>query len=209
MTEVKTTTPDGAQPGQMSWVRMGVDYGPLIGFGVTYFVTKQLLPATGVLVALSILALIVAYVVEKRVAFMALLATGIGIVFGTLALVTGNADLVKIKPTVVNALFGVLLIGGELLSKDPLKAVLGQAMTLPDRVWKALSLRLGGLFLILALANEWAWRTQSDDFWVVFHFAVIGVPFVFMLTQMPMILKGLEEIEAEKSDQETSDSLKN
>ncbi|MDD9329883.1 MAG: septation protein IspZ, partial [Bartonella sp.] len=45
-------------------------------------------------------------------------------------------------------------------------------------------------FIFLAVLNEIIWRNFSDNFWTNFKvFGVMPLTFLFMLTQMPLIIK--------------------
>lgn len=172
------------------WVRGGVDYGPLLVFVAVNFTTHDLIKATGALVAASAVALIVGFTVERRIAWMPLIAGGAAMVFGGLTLYFHDETFVKLKPTVMNSLFGVILLGGLVLGKNPLKALLGETLRLPDTAWRTLTLRYGLFFLALAALNEAVWRTQPNDTWVLFRFpGLMILALVFSFSQAPLMMK--------------------
>lgn len=177
-------------PKAHKWVRGGVDYGPLLVFVAVNFTTHDLIKATGTLVAASAVALVVGFTVERRIAWMPLVAGGAAMVFGGLTVIFHDETFVKIKPTVMNALFGLILLGGFVLKKNPLKAVLGEALRLPEPAWRTLTLRYGLFFLALAGLNEAVWRTQPNDVWVLFRFpGLMILSVLFSLSQVPLMMK--------------------
>jgi len=177
-------------PQARKWVRGGVDYGPLAVFLSLQLATHDLIKATAGLVVASAVALIVGFAVERRVAWIPLIAGAAALVFGGLTVVLHDKTFVKIKPTVMNALFGVVLLGGLVVKKNGLKMVLGDAIALPDAVWRTLSLRYGLFFLALAGLNEAVWRTQSDDTWALFRFpGLLILSVIFSFTQAPLMMK--------------------
>jgi intracellular septation protein len=180
-------------PKAHKWVRAGVDYGPLLVFVAVNFTTHDLIKATGALVAASAVALIVGFTVERRIAWMPLIAGGAAMVFGGLTILFHDETFVKLKPTVMNSVFGAILLGGLIMKKNPLKAVLGEALILPEDAWRKLTLRYGLFFLALAALNEAVWRTQPNDVWVLFRFpGLMILSVVFSFTQVPLMMKSMK-----------------
>lgn len=178
------------------WVRTAVDYGAPIAFAVAFYgFGRNIILATGVLVAASALALLVGCLVERRLAPLPLIAGLFALVFGGLTLVFHDPSFVKMKITAQNGLFALALLGGVLMGKNPLKALLGEGMKMPDAAWRILTLRYGLYFAAVAVANEVVRNTQSDTFWVNFRTALLPLAFVFILTQAPFMMKHLEKSE--------------
>jgi intracellular septation protein len=191
-------TQSGAEkPKPNALVRACVDYGGAAAFLVGYLVTRNVLTASWWLVVGSGLALLVGFVVEKRVAFIPLLAGGAALLFGTLALVLHDDRLVRMKPTAVNLAFAVALLGGYAMGKSPVKMIMGEAIALSEGGWRRLTLRYGLFFLVLAIANEVVWRTQPDATWVLFKFPGLAIlTLLFSFSQIPAILKDAKAQEA-------------
>jgi len=105
------------------------------------------------------------------------------------------------KPTIINALFGVALLGGLMFGKSLLGYVFNAAFQLDDEGWRKLTVRWGIFFLFLAVLNEVVWRNFSDDFWVAFKvWGTMPITILFTLSQMPLIMKHTvtPAVEAEK-----------
>lgn len=178
------------------WVRSAVDYGAPIAFAVTFYgFGRNLILATGVLVVVSVIALIVGYVVERRLAPLPAIAGGFAVVFGGLTLVFHDASFVKMKITFQNAAFAAALLGGLALRRNPLKALLGESLKMADGAWRQLTLRYGLYFVAVAVANEVIRLTQSDAFWVNFRTALLPLALVFSLSQTPFMMKHLQKPE--------------
>ncbi len=176
------------------WVRVAVDYGAPIAFAITFYgFGRNLFLATGVLVVASMLALLVGFIVERRLAPLPLIAGGFALVFGGLTLVFHDASFVKMKISFQNAAFAAALLGGLALGKNPLKALLGASLKMADAAWRQLTLRYGLYFVAVAIANEVIWRTQSDAFWVNFRTALLPLAIVFSLSQTPFMMKHLQK----------------
>ena len=172
-----------------AWIRSGVDYGSLLAFLGTLLITHDFMKATVVLVVTSVAALAVGLAVERRVAPLPLLTGGAALIFGTLTLVFHDKSFVKMKLTFVDGFLTVLLFGGVMLRRNPLKSLLGSSLHLPDDCWRTLSIRYGIFFLLCAVANEFVWRTQTDARWGIFRLAVFGAALVFSLAQTPYLMK--------------------
>ena len=173
-----------------AWVRTAVDYGAPIAFAVAFFATgKNFQTATWVLVVASALALIVGYAVERRLALLPLFSGVMALIFGTLGLVFHSDVFVKIKVTVVNAALALFMIGGVLTKRAPLKALIGDAVHLPDDAWRTLTLRYGGYFAFAAVANEIVRLTQTTDNWVKFRIGLLPLAILFSLSQVPFMMK--------------------
>jgi intracellular septation protein len=179
-------------------VRAIVDYGGLAVFAAGYLVTRDLVQATWWLVAGSAVSLIIGFAVERRVAPMPLLAGGAALLFGALTLIFHNPAFIKAKPTVMNLLFAVLLTGGLLIGKNPLKMLLGESLRLSDQAWRSLTIRYSAFFAAMAVLNLVVWKTQSDAVWVAFRFpGLMILAILFSLTQVPFMMKHMREGEAE------------
>lgn len=121
------------------------------------------------------------------------------LVFGALTLYLQDDVFIKMKPTIVNALFGVVLLGGLAFGKSLLGYVFDSAFRLDAEGWRKLTLRWGVFFLFLAVVNEVVWRNFSTDFWVAFKvWATLPITVLFTAVQMPLIMRHSVEERTEK-----------
>jgi intracellular septation protein len=170
-------------------IKPWLEYGPLVVFLVVNF-KWGLLPATAALVPLSLVALFGLWKLEGRVSRMALFGTLAVLVFGGLALVFRDENVVKIKLTVIYGLLGLVLWIGLLRGKSLIREVLGAHLPLSDEGWRKLTVRFVWLCFFVALLNEVVRRRLSSDAWVNFKvFGVTGLTFVFMVAQAPLLAK--------------------
>lgn len=163
------------------------DFAPLFLFFVL-FKTHGLLPATAALVVATFFTLSYTYYKERRIPIMPLVS-GIIIAFmGGLTLWFDDENFIKMKPTVVCALFAVVLLVGAAFKKGIVKAIFGSSMQLTDTGWRIFSMRWGMFFLLAALLNECVWRNYSTEIWVNFKvFGLTGMTVAFTLLQLPLI----------------------
>ena len=132
------------------------------------------------------------------------LVTAVAVVFfGTLTFLFHDEMFIKLKPTIVNALFGSALLIGLAMGKPLLPIVLDSVMRLTETGWRILTFRWGLFFFFLAALNEVVWRTQSNDFWVNFKvFGTMPITLIFAIAQAPLILRHEIKDDADKKDVE-------
>ncbi len=173
------------------WLRPVVDYGPLVVFFIAY-VARDLFAATAALMAATAVALALSLVLARKVPTLPLITAAIVGVFGGLTLYLNDPAFIKMKPTIVQALFAAVLLGGLLFGKPLLRPVLGMAMPWPlsERGWNRLTLRWGLFFAGMAVLNEAVWRTQPTDVWVSFKvFGIMVLTVGFALAQAPLMTR--------------------
>jgi intracellular septation protein len=159
--------------------------------------------ATGLFMAATAIALIVSWILMRTLPIMPLVSGIVVFVFGALTLYLQDDEFIKMKPTIVNTLFGVILLGGLAFGKSLLGYVFDSAFRLDAEGWRKLTLRWGLFFLFLAVLNEVVWRNFSTDFWVAFKvWATIPITVLFTASQMPLIMRhSLEEQTSDKGTQ--------
>ena len=179
------------------WLHPVLDGAPVICFLAVALITRNLQLATWFVVGGAALSLLVSLVIERRVRPLPTVTGALALIFGGLSLALHRNDIIQMKMTIVDGLLGAALLVGLALKKNPLKAVLGQAVRLGDRHWNTLAVRYGLFFWACAVANEIVRRTQSDYVWTKFRIAVIVLTVVFALSQMPFLMKHAEDSEAD------------
>ena len=166
-----------------------VDLGPLAVFFI-FYTRGNLQSAILPLMIATVIAVIFSYILEKKIPIMPTVGATIVLIFGGLTIYFDNEIFFKMKPTIINLLFAVILYGGVIIKKPLLKFLLGAALKLQDEGWKILTQRWIGFFIALAILNEIIWRTQSTDIWVNFKvFGILPITFIFTITQFALIKK--------------------
>jgi intracellular septation protein len=183
-----------------SGLKFLLEMGPLVLFFVVYN-RADIFVATAVLVAAVLAALAATYVLTRHIPMMPLVTAALVTVFGALTWFLHDATFIKMKATIVYALFGAALIGGLLFGKALLPYAFDSMISLDEAGWRKLTLRWGVFFFALAALNEVVWRTQTEDFWVKFKvFGFVPLTLVFALAQTPLILRHeLKGAKAEKA----------
>ena len=144
--------------------------------------------ATALFIVATVIALAVSLALTRRLPIMPFVTGIVVLVFGGLTLWLQDETFIKMKPTIVNALFGGVLLGGLLFGQSLLGYVFDSVFKLTDEGWRKLTFRWGLFFFVLAVLNEIVWRNFSTDIWVNFKvFGIMPLTFVFTLTQLPLI----------------------
>ncbi len=162
-----------------------VEKWPVLGsFGGPLFL------ATGLFMIATAIALSASWVLTRTLPIMPLVSGVVVFIFGALTLWLQDELFIKMKPTIVNSLFGAVLLGGLFFGKALLGYVFESAFRLDAEGWRKLTFRWGLFFFFLAVANEVVWRNFSTDFWVAFKvWAIMPITLVFTFTQMPLIMR--------------------
>ncbi|QWK77492.1 septation protein A [Ochrobactrum sp. BTU1] len=155
--------------------------------------------ATALFMVATVIALAISWSMTRTLPMMPLISGIVVLVFGALTLWLHNDTFIKMKPTIVNTLFGAILLGGLLFGKSLLGYVFDSAFKLDAEGWRKLTFRWGLFFIFLAIANEVVWRNFSTDAWVSFKvWGIMPITIFFTLSQMPLIQKHtLPEAKAE------------
>lgn len=195
-------------------IKMGLELGPLVVFFIctvfgeawlegsallrSWFASPMIFATAPFMVAMTI-SLLVSWLLFHRVAVMPLVTLMIVLIFGTLTLYFQDSTFIKIKPTIVNSLFGITLLGGLVFGQSLLKYVFGEVYKLQPVGWKILTIRWGLFFLALALLNEIAWRgseilfsdpADGDKFYAGFKlWGTMPLTVIFSMTQIGLLNK--------------------
>lgn len=149
-----------------------------------------ILIATAVFMLGMLASLLATWMLYRKLPIMPLVSGAVVLVFGGLTLALHNDLFIKLKPTIVNSLFGAVLLGGLAFGKPLLPYVLDSVFQLDREGWKKLTFRWGVFFFVLAALNEVIWRTQTTDFWVAFKvWGVMPLTMIFALAQTPMMMR--------------------
>lgn len=188
-----------------SVLKLALEVGPLAiffiangRFGIFY--------ATGAFMVATLISLVTSRVFLKRVPVLALVTGVFVMVFGFLTIYMHDDTFIKIKPTIVNTLFAVILATGLFFRRPLLKLALGEILQMKEEGWRVLTLRWIGFFVFLAILNEVIWRNFSTDAWVSFKsFGIMPLTFAFMMSQITLIMRyQISEVPSEASEAPSS-----
>jgi len=181
--------PASTKPQLNPLLKLALDLGPLLLF----FVANSrfgVFVATATFMIAVLAALAVSYMLTRSLPIMPVVTAVIVVVFGGLTLILHNDVFIKVKPTILYALFGAVLLGGLWFGKSFLGVVFDSLFHLTEEGWRKLTFRWALFFFALAVLNEIVWRNTSTNVWVDFKvFGVMPLTFVFGALQVPLLKK--------------------
>ncbi len=175
-----------------SFLKFVADFGPLLIFFTIYYKSgNNLSIAIPPLIIATIIAVVVIYLLERKIPYIPLMGGVIITLFGGLTLYFDNPVFLYMKPTIINILFALALIFGKLFfNKNFLKFFFKTAFNLDELGWNKLNTRWAYFFIFLAVLNELIWRTQPETTWVNFKvWGILPITFLFTAFQLPLINK--------------------
>ena len=185
--ETAPPAPKKAQPQERPLLKLAVDLGPLAVF---FAVNARLgiIKATAAFMVAFFAAMAVTYLVERKLSVMPMITGAVVLVFGGLTLYLNDDTFIKLKPTIIYALFSAVLLGGLAAGRPLVRLMFGPVFHLDDEGWRKLTLRWGLFFAALAALNEVLRHILSTNAWVavkVWGFLPLTVLFTF--AQLPLI----------------------
>ena len=170
-------------------LKLFIDIGPL----VLFFAANArfgIFIATAVFMGAIVAALAISVLRTRTWPVMPVVSAFVVLVFGGLTLALQDETFIKLKPTIIYALFGVVLAVGLAFDKPLLAVVFDSIFDLTNEGWRKLSARWAVFFFALAALNELVWRTQTTDFWVNFKlFGFVPITFAFAALQYPLMTR--------------------
>ena len=174
-------------------LKLLIEAGPLIAFFVTN-AKWGIFAGTGVYMVTAAIAMAASWLLVRRIAIMPIVALVFVLAFGGLTLWLHDDTFIKIKVTLINVLFGAILLGGLAFGRSLLKVVMGEALEMDDEGWRKLTFRWGVFFFALAGLNEVVWRSLSTDAWVNFKvFGLLPLTFAFAFAQTPLMQRHMTD----------------
>lgn len=187
-----------------------MDFFPVLVFAGVYFVTDDMITATAFLIGASAVQLVVSYAINRTVEKIHLYTFLVLLVFGGFTLLLDDPVYIKWKPTVVNGLFAIILLGSQFIGEKPLierliRGALSQApdirLTVPDTHWRWINLAWVIFFLLVGALNLYVAFNYPEPTWV--KFKLIGLTLLnlgFMLLQFGYLARYMEERPKESSE---------
>ncbi len=175
---------------------MLIDYGPLAAFFIVNTVAQgpvlaRIFAATiGFMIAMA-LAMALSWWKTRHISPMLWITAAFVLVFGSLTLYFHDQVFIQIKPTIIYALFAIVLGYGLIADKPLLQMLLETAYPgLSARGWRLLTINWSLFFVAAAAANEAARQMLGWDQWVIFKtWVMIPVTLVFAMINIPMLMR--------------------
>ena len=170
-------------------IKTVIELGPVVLFGLSYYF-YGLIPATGVLMAASVISALASKLLLGHVGLMPIVTAVVAVLFGGMTLWFHDSTYIKMKPTIIYLAFGGFLGFGLATKRNFLAALFGQVFNLTAQGWRLLTIRWMLFFVALAITNEYIWRNYSEQTWVYMKlFGFTGATLLFAVFQIGLLNK--------------------
>jgi intracellular septation protein len=194
--EPKKSIPKGAG-------NIWTDLGPVLAFVILFNAMQNFAPetgpisketaifwATGVFMASVALAIGWTLLKGRKLPPMLIITGTVVMVFGALTIWLQDETFAFIKPTIINILFALVILGSLAIGRNIWKTAFEHAFQMPDHAWKIFALRWAAFYIVLAIVNEIIWRNFPKEFWVNSKlFLSIPLAVIFMVINLPFLMK--------------------
>ncbi|MGH7488217.1 MAG: septation protein A [bacterium] len=178
---------DSQRPDRQQLTKLAIDLGPLLVFFAAYL-QLGIFWATGILMAATVVSLVASRTLLGHISPTLIVTTVLVVGFGALTLVLNDARFIKMKPTMINLLFAVVLLGGLVVRRPVLQTMLGTALRLTEVGWRKLTVRWALFFIAMAVLNEFVWRNYSEATWATFKvFGILPLTLAFAVLQIGLM----------------------
>ncbi|QUJ76842.1 septation protein IspZ [Sulfitobacter albidus] len=183
-------------------LRAALEFGPVVLFVVAYLIFRdgtfeiagRTLDGFVVVIAgfvvLGLAATLTLWALTGRIARIQIAVAVLAVIFGALTVALDDPRVFKMKPTAIYLSLALLLGVGLWRGEGWVKHLMEDMIPLKPKGWLILSRRTTAMFVCSAAANELVWRTQSEQFWLVFEtLAMPVVMLVFFLCQIGLVVE--------------------
>ena len=190
MTKETAPIPATAAPNKKGGLGLALDFGPLLLFFLGYKFGGVFV-GTGVFMAAILVAVIVAKLMLGKVTPMLWTSAVLVIGFGGLTIYFHDPKFIQIKPTLIYALFALILFGGLLLGQPMLKYLLEAAYDgLSEEGWRKLSRNWAFFFVGMAVLNEVLRLYFTFEEWLTIKtWGLTILSVLFAAANVPMLMR--------------------
>ncbi len=175
------------------------DFFPIVLFFIAYK-NYDLYVATAVVIAATFIQVAYSWFKYRKVETMQWVTLGLMTVMGGATLYLQDEQFIKWKLTIIEWLFGAILLGSHFIGKKTImEKMMGANLELPDKAWSILNFIWALFFITVGAVNIYVMFNYSTEDWV--NFKTFGVPTmmaVFILLQVGFMYKYLPEPEADE-----------
>ena len=194
------------------------DFLPIIIFFGTYKLTdNDIYAATMAAIIATVIHTAIQWLMHKKLENQHIINLVVILLFGGMTLLFQDDAFIKWKVTVINWLFGLVLLGSHFIGKKNLiQRQLDSAIKLPDNIWVRLNFMWVAFFVFCGLINLYVAfyyglhlsEEVRQEIWVEFKlYGMLGLTFAFMIFQIFYLQRHIlieERVEETVKDEEAS-----
>ncbi|WP_426197103.1 septation protein A [Massilia sp. DWR3-1-1] len=175
--------------------------GPLISGGGATAAQSPIILATVIGIIATLLQIGYLLISRKKVDGMLWVSAAVIVVMGGATIYLHDDNFIKWKPTILYWAFAaILLFYQTVMGKNLMKSVMGEAMKLPEPVWRTVAWSWIGFLAALGCLNllmAFVVFKGNTSAWVNFKvFGATGIFFLFIVAMGLMLSKHMQEEEA-------------
>ncbi len=183
------------------------DFFPVLAFVVAYFVTRDMILATKILMGASALQIAGFWLLKRRVEKMHLATFVILVVMGGLTIALQNKAFIMWKPTIVNWLFALVFLGSQFFGKRNLVRTLVEGLIkqnthlrieIPESKWLPINISWITFFIVLGCINLVVAYHFDEETWVTYK--LVGQTILnigFLVVQFIYLSRFIHEVHSE------------
>lgn len=136
---------------------------------------------------------------------MHLISLGILVLVGGSTLLLRDPIYFMWKPTLLNWLFAIILLGSAFWGeKSLIERMMGASIEVPANIWQRLNLAWVGFFVFTGIANLYVAYNFSEESWVNFKlFGLLGLTVAFIILQAFYLARHMPDEEPEQPTEES------
>lgn len=182
-----------------------IDLLPAIAFLSVYFYTKDMIFSTYILLGSSIVQIATVWLIWRRVEKLHVATFFVLLLMGGLTIGLNDKRFIMWKPTIVNWLFAVLLIGSQFIGQKNLlqrgvEAIFSKmpemSMSVPMQSWRNVNFLCALFFVFLGCINIYVAYEFDEQTWVTFK--VVGLSILNLIGMIALFLYLSRFIQTEK-----------
>lgn len=186
------------------------DFFPVMLFVVAYYMSKDMILSTKVLLAASVVQIAVFWLWKRTVEKMHLGTFVVVLVMGSLTIFLDDPIFIIWKPSIVNWSVATVLLISLLIKKNLvrkaaegfLKQTPHLSLNMPESKWAPMCLIWVLYFIALGVINLFVYFTYGEDFWVTFKlvgFTIINI--AFFIGQFVYLSRYITEIKPDNNQE--------
>jgi len=179
------------------------DFFPIIVFYIGYKM-YDIYYATAFAIAATFIQVSLFWLKNRRFEKIHLITMGLITVLGGATIYFHDPAFIQWKVSVVNWLFGLVIIGSHFIGKKPLiERMMDHAINMEPGIWKRLNTAWGVFFLGLGFLNLYVMFNFEEATWVDFKvYGLLGLTIAFVILQSVYLAKHIQEDENEQTEKE-------
>ena len=169
------------------------DFLPVVIFFAVYKITGNIYNATLAIIIATGIQVAIQWLKHKKLENTHKINLGLILFLGGLTLFLQDDTFIKWKPTIINWLFGLVLIGSQFIGeKNIIQRMMDGSINLPQTVWVRLNLMWAAFFLVCGLLNIYVaffyglelLPEERTNIWVNFKlYGMLGLTLLFIILQ--------------------------